>query len=64
MQVPTTATTRLPVDRTALIAPWVKRLSRPACSSTAPKASAVMISQTVLSIDSMPPRDSSLSISG
>ena len=36
--------------------------STPAFSTTPPKASAVMISQMVLSIDSMPPREASWSI--
>ena len=63
-QLPTTAVTRLPIERTLCSTGLISRLSSPACSTTAPKARAATISQIVFSIDSMPPRDSRRSISG
>src|SRR5271165_6468268 len=57
MQQATTAATSAPTLFARAMIGSTTRASSPACSTIAPKASADMMSQTVLSICAMPPRD-------
>ena len=61
---PTSAATRAPADFAAAMTGAISRSRTPAFSTTPPKASAVMISQIVSSMLSMPPRLTSRSIAG
>jgi len=59
---PTVAVISAPVDLVRSTMGWISRSSTPAFSTTPPKASAVMTSQMVLSMLSMPPRETSWSM--
>ena len=57
----TSEATRAPADFARLMIGAISRSRTPTFSTTPPKASAVMISQIVFSMLSMPPRDASRS---
>ena len=58
----TSEATRAPSDFAFSMIGVISRSRTPAFSTTPPKASAVMMSQIVFSMLSMPPRDASMSI--